>query len=106
MFPMNVEEIGDHAFYNSGLTSVTLLKGIKKVGDHAFTDCKKLESVSLTSTIESFGSMCFWGCTGLKKISAHVIHKDLFKMVEIFGSDCHMFTSENLDECPGISWFD
>jgi hypothetical protein len=106
MFPMNVEEIGDHAFYNSGLTSVTLLKGIKKVGDHAFTDCKKLESVSLTSTIESFGSMCFWGCTSLKKISAHVSHKDLRKMVDIFGSDCHMFTSENLDECPGISWFD
>lgn len=106
MFPMNVEEIGGHAFSNSGLTGVTLLKGIKKIGDFAFTDCKKLESVSLTSTIESFGSMCFWGCTSLKKISAHVNHKDLHKMVDIFGSDCNMFTSENLDECPGISWFD
>lgn len=106
MFPMNVEEIGGHAFSNSGLTSVTLLKGIKKIGDFAFTDCKKLESVSLTSTIESFGSMCFWGCTSLKKISAHVNHKDLHKMVDIFGSNCNMFTSENLDECPGISWFD
>lgn len=106
LFPMNVEEIGGHAFSNSGLTGVTLLKGIKKIGDFAFTDCKKLESVSLTSTIESFGSMCFWGCTSLKKISAHVNHKDLRKMVDIFGSDCNMFTSENLDECPGISWFD
>lgn len=106
LFPMNVEEIGGHAFSNSGLTGVTLLKGIKKIGDFAFTDCKKLESVSLTSTIESFGSMCFWGCTSLKKISAHVNHKDLHKMVDIFGSDCNMFTSENLDECPGISWFD
>ncbi len=106
MFPMNVEEIGGHAFSNSGLTSVTLLMGIKKIGDFAFTDCKKLESVSLTSTIESFGSMCFWGCPSLKKISAHVNHKDLHKMVDIFGSDCQVFTSENLDECPGISWFD
>ncbi len=106
IFSVNVEEIGAHAFYNSGLQKVFLLLGIKKVGDHAFTDCLKLEEVSLTSSIEEFGSMCFWGCTSLKKISAHVNHKDLRKMVDIFGSDCHMFTSENLDECPGISWFD
>lgn len=59
-----VKEIGERAFAESSVTSVTL-KNVKKIGSYAFNDCKKLETVSVTfaENVETeIGTCAFAGC--------------------------------------------
>lgn len=58
--PDSVTEIGAHAFeYNPALTQVTLGKGITKINDSLFTDCRKLNTLKYTGTMEQFAGLSF-----------------------------------------------
>lgn len=39
------EIVGDYAFYNSGLETVTIGENVKQIGMYAFADCSKLQTV-------------------------------------------------------------
>lgn len=104
--PGNIETIGRNAFEGSGLTAINIPLNVKTIEGAAFHNCQSLKTVSIPSSVENFGDLVFVRCNNITTLRIHNKHKDLRKMVDIFGSDCQMFTSENLDECPGISWFD
>lgn len=63
----NIKEIGDSAFYDTGLTSVNFSDKLTKIGDFAFgrTNITKLE---IPKSVISIGEGAFWGCTNLKDI--------------------------------------
>lgn len=62
----SVEYIGDNAFYNcKKLESVVLPSTCKKVGDMAFAGCSSLESVEYLGNLESVGYCCFANCPSL-----------------------------------------
>lgn len=59
-----VKEIGERAFAESSVTTLTL-SGVEKIGSYAFNDCKELETVSVTfATIANteIGTCAFMNC--------------------------------------------
>ena len=57
-----VYEIGDYAFKDCSVESVTIPSSVKKIGWFAFSGCSRLESVSIPSSISSIGYGAFDSC--------------------------------------------
>ena len=75
--------IGDDAFHNSvKLNTVTLPDSVKTIGDNAFKDCTALTEVLLSDGLTSIGDSAFWGCDRLVDItfpaSLEIIHSGAF----------------------------
>ena len=68
-FNAQIEEIPNREFTGSAFTSVTLSGRVKKIGDGAFQNCKKLESVTFSDNVESIGDDAFNGCTALTSVT-------------------------------------
>ena len=51
------------------IQQVTVSEGIRQLGEYAFEDCVKLTSVSLPSTLETWDSTVFDGCTNLAEVN-------------------------------------
>ena len=65
-----VTSIGWNAFYGcSGLTSVTILDGVKIINSEAFCGCSGIVSISIPDSVTIVGDGAFRGCSGLRSIS-------------------------------------
>ncbi|MBD5131165.1 MAG: leucine-rich repeat domain-containing protein [Clostridiales bacterium] len=104
----SIKIIGEHAFRNSELTSITLPssvqviensafsygafvevklnKGLRVIEESAFSDCEKLEKIVFPDTLESIGCTAFSDCEKLKKIkipkSVTCIEADAFEFCD------------------------
>ncbi len=68
--PSSVEEIGDFAFNNSGIVTLSLQNhGKIYVGDRAFKNCYKLKTVENSEIISNIGDQAFSGCSNLNSIA-------------------------------------
>ena len=54
--------------YRNGIKAATFQTGITSVGEYAFFQCTKLESVSLPDSVDLIGAHAFEKCTGLSSI--------------------------------------
>ncbi|MCL2083412.1 MAG: leucine-rich repeat domain-containing protein [Oscillospiraceae bacterium] len=81
-----LETIGTQAFYNVGLTNVTIPENVKSVGSQAFYDCTKLTSITIPNSVTEIGASAFRGCplTGDIMVSENVISigGDAFPTIE------------------------
>lgn len=67
--PGSIETVSPDSFRNcEQLTTVVLGEGVKYIGDRAFYDCKKLSSVTLPSTLKEVYSEAFFGDTALESV--------------------------------------
>ncbi|MGC7185986.1 leucine-rich repeat protein [Metamycoplasma hominis] len=57
----NITEIGNRAFFNSVIQSVTIPSSIKKIGDYAFEYSQNLKDVVLNEGLEEIGQYVFFG---------------------------------------------
>lgn len=64
----NVVAIGDNAFKNSAVTSVTLPESVKKIGENAFYACKSFVSATLPDGLENMAGRVFSTCTALTTV--------------------------------------
>ena len=64
-----VIEIGSDAFYNKGLTAITLPAGLKTIGYAAFSENPLLAAVTLPEGLEALASAAFAGCTALTEVN-------------------------------------
>ena len=55
-FSSSLREIGDYAFYNSGLKTVNIPEGVTTLGLNAFGYCCDLKKVTIPTTITDFGN--------------------------------------------------
>lgn len=55
----NVETVGDYAFGQTELTSVTIGENVKSIGKYAFQYCYNLTEIYIRSTVESVGTTIF-----------------------------------------------
>ena len=66
--PTYIKSIGDSAFYNKGISKITLNQGLKSIGEYAFCRCLGLREISLPSSLEHIGYGAF-SLSKIKKIS-------------------------------------
>jgi hypothetical protein len=66
---MSEKSIGDYAFDNCGITTLTLPRGVRQVGKYAFDHCKKLTKVNFPDDFGVISEGMFYGCTSLGEIS-------------------------------------
>ena len=64
-----VTKIGDNAFSNSNVTSVTIPNSVTSIGNGAFYECRSLTSVSIPNSVTSIGYSAFSGCSQLSSIA-------------------------------------
>lgn len=67
-WPSNLTTIGEYAFGNSNITSLTLPNGLTTIGPNAFTHDDKLTSVSLPNTLTTIDSMSFYLCNNITSV--------------------------------------
>lgn len=65
----NVNSIGDHAFSHCyDITTITLPGTITSIGDFAFVYCSKMTSIVIPNSVTSLGDRVFSGCDQLTSI--------------------------------------
>ncbi len=74
--PDCVTNIGTNAFSSSALTSVSLGRGVNTIADGAFSTCYYLTSVTIPDSVTSLGDNAFRYCTSLSslRLSDHITH--------------------------------
>ena len=89
---IEIAEIGDLAFYESGITSVFIPKTILRICQEAFNSCKKLTEVRFEkgSKLQELEMFVFYRCTSLKKI-------DFPASVSTFSNPSNFFYKVSLD---------
>ena len=70
-----ITSIGDGAFYSSendptkdNLKSVIIPDSVIYIGDCAFTDCRKITTITMSNSVRNIGTAAFEGCTSLTNI--------------------------------------
>lgn len=67
--PGSVRYIGNYAFNRSqDLKSITIPKGVVKIGDGAFEYCTSLKKITIPSNVKIIGYWAFYNCSSLKTV--------------------------------------
>lgn len=78
-----VEQIPDYMFYGADFRTISIPDHITKIGNYAFADCKKLNSVDIGDSVSVIGNGAFKGCSGLIKVflpnSVRILGNNVFQ---------------------------
>lgn len=66
---LTVSEIGEGAFYWSGVTSVSIPESVRKIGVDAFSYCYYLASITIPQSVTEIGYSAFWNCMSLTSLT-------------------------------------
>ena len=64
----NITDIDRHAFTKSGVVSVTIPNGVKRIRREAFSYCGDITTIILPSSLKIIDSLAFMSCESLKNI--------------------------------------
>ncbi|MBP5445997.1 MAG: leucine-rich repeat domain-containing protein [Acholeplasmatales bacterium] len=68
VLPESYTEVGNYAFSNSSLTSITFSSQTTKIGGSAFSNNTKLQTIVIPDSVTEIGNYAFYGCTALTKV--------------------------------------
>ncbi len=113
--PATVKKIEAKAFYQSGLSELSLPGGLTTLGEEAFRECVNLEEVSIPNALTIIPAYAFADCTSLTTLN---LYAGLERINDFAFSGCSSLeavtipaTVERLGQnpfmnCPAISSFD
>ena len=93
--PESLTNLMYSAFQNSGLTSVTLPKGVTEVGNAVFSGCKQLAEFNAMGGLTKISDNAFYGCSALKSITIGATVENIGKNVFNGCSSLETVTFEN-----------
>jgi len=67
--PAGVTKIGNNAFMNSLVSSVTFNDGLKEIGELAFYFCTQLAAINIPGSVTTIGNNAFYFCSNLNSIT-------------------------------------
>jgi len=88
--PAGLLTIGQSAFYETAITSVTIPEGVKSLGNSAFYDCEQLKTVVLPDGLETIGKSAFNSCDNLESVN---IPKQVVTIVDNAFANCYKLQS-------------
>ena len=68
VIPDGVTAISDLAFWESGVTHVTIPASVREIGDNAFVVCKSLKTVTICGSVD-IGNGAFTDCRNLTSVA-------------------------------------
>ena len=73
------EHIGDSAFSDCNMTSVTLPAGLKSIGTYAFSYCQNddFTLVTIPASVETIGASAFFHCSNLATVAFDGVKSDI-----------------------------
>ena len=96
--------ISTEAFSNAAnLESVELSSTVESVDQRAFYGCENLKSVQLPESVAFIGSMAFYGCTALKEIRIPETVKEIENYA--FGYYCNEELDDEFAKIEGVTLF-
>ena len=66
--PNSLTTIEENAFTGSGLTEIIIPDSVTSIGDYAFSECKQLKEVVLSSNVRNISYFVFRNCESLESI--------------------------------------
>ncbi len=95
-----VETIGNTAFQNSAVTSVTIPDSVTAIYSGAFANCSQLTNISIPNSVTFIGFSTFEHCTSLKSIT---LPSSLNSISEALFFGCSQLTTIHIpDSVPSI----
>ena len=94
--PKSVKTIGDYAFqYAKRLNNIELHDDITSIGNYAFQGCVSLEEIVLPQKLTVVESRLFWGCTSLKSI---IIPNSVIEIRQQAFAECRSLNNISLSD--------
>ena len=85
--PNTLIGIGDGAFKRSKITSIDIPNSVYSIGEEAFQYCNQLKSLTLPNSLKIIPGFFLYGCTSLKSIdipnSVEVINEEAFRYCRV-----------------------
>ena len=82
-----------HTDYNTAITKVTIPNTVTSIGDSAFINCTKLESISFPTALKTIGAYAFYNCDSLTNV---VVPEGVTSIGEYAFADCDKLASITL----------
>jgi len=92
----NLESIREKAFYGCNIKSLTIPGTVESIGDSAFSGCKDLESLTISEGVTEIGSFAFSNCDSLINVTIPASVTKLGGNVGFFG-EC-IFSGNKLSD--------
>lgn len=65
----SVTSIGDSAFQNTNIKTISIPNGVPNIGNYTFNNCLNLTSIDIPNSVTIFGNNAFAGCDKLTSIN-------------------------------------
>jgi hypothetical protein len=85
-----VSSIGELAFFETSVTSVTIPDSVTSIGEFAFNSCSALTNITIPNTVTSIGYATFVGCGSLTSIT---IPNSVISLGDVAFANCTSLTS-------------
>ena len=94
-FWKGITEIGNSVFAQTEISSIEIPKGVKIIGDLAFSECKNLKSVKLPEGLEYIEAGAFMSCTNLEELKLPASLKCIGNAAFVFCKKLKEITERN-----------
>lgn len=69
IIPEGITKVGEAAFWDSSVESVSVPASVTEIDNEAFQDCKSLKAFNIPNSVKRLGTGIFYGCAQLEELT-------------------------------------